>query len=366
MILTYKYRIKDRSARKRLSQHAVSLNQVWNYACAFQRDIESRYKAGAPKRKWPSEFDLNKLTAGTSRELATHAGSIHEVCRVFAQSRDKAKHAPRFRASFGPKRALGWVPFRASDRQIVGNAITYLGKQFRFFGADRRPVPETAKGGSFNEDARGRWWLNIVVEVADDLPHGDGEIGIDLGLKTLATCSDGRKIKALRHYRAHERKLAAAQRARNKKPGQSDPCQDCQLPQGSASQSLDRLGAGQLPHRGRECFGIALSPRRRWRSRCWMPVGRHFVPCSRYKAIRHGVEYVEIDEKFTSQTCSACGSMPASRPKGITGLRIREWSCSDCGAVHDRDVNAAINILARSAPRLAGESRSQPGGSCVR
>ena len=366
MILTYKYRIKDRSARKRLSQHAIALNQVWNYACAFQRDIESRYKAGAPKRKWPSEFDLNKLTAGTSRELATHAGSIHEVCRVFAQSRDKAKHAPRFRASFGPKRALGWVPFRASDRQIVGNAVTYLGKQFRFFGADRRPVPETAKGGSFNEDARGRWWLNIVVDVADDRPHGDGEIGIDLGLKTLATCSDGRKIKALRHYRAHERKLATAQRARNKKRvtaihAKIANCRKDQLHKASTDlvRANCRIAVGNVS-------ASALAKTRMAKSvldASWSS----FRNMLKYKAIRHGVEYVEIDEKFTSQTCSACCSLPASRPKGIAGLRMRDWICDDCGAVHDRDVNAALNILARSAPRLVGESRAlgTTGGSCV-
>ena len=367
MILTYKYRIKDRSARKRLSQHAIALNQVWNYACAFQRDIEPRYKAGAPKRKWPSEFDLNKLTAGTSRELGAHAGSIHEINRVFAQSRDKAKHAPHFRASRGPKRALGWVPFRASDRQIDGNSVIYLGHHFRFFGADRRPVPETAKGGSFNEDACGRWWLNIVVEVADDRSHGDGEVGIDLGLKTLATCSDGRKIRALRLYRAHERKLTTAQRARNKKRVRAihariANCRKDQLHKASTDlvRANCRIVVGNVSASALAKTKMAKSVLDAgWSS---------FRNMLRYKAIRRGVDYSEIDEKFTSQTCSTCGTLPSSRPKGIAGLRIREWSCGDCGTVHDRDVNAARNILARSAPRPVEESRvlSTTGGICVR
>ena len=68
--------------------------------------------------------------------------------------------------------------------------------------------------------------------------------------------------------------------------------------------------------------------------------------------------YVEVDERFTTQTCSSCGALPPERPKGIAGLGMREWCCSDCGATHDRDVNAARNILAlgRSAAPPAGES----------
>jgi putative transposase len=47
----------------------------------------------------------------------------------------------------------------------------------------------------------------------------------------------------------------------------------------------------------------------------------------------------------STQTCSECGALPASRPKGIAGLSKRKWVCDECGTVHDRDVNAATNIL---------------------
>lgn len=61
MILTYKYRLKDRRAAKRLRAQAIAVNQVWNYCNAFQRDIEARYRAGAPKRKWPVHFDFGMV-----------------------------------------------------------------------------------------------------------------------------------------------------------------------------------------------------------------------------------------------------------------------------------------------------------------
>jgi putative transposase len=71
------------------------------------------------------------------------------------------------------------------------------------------------------------------------------------------------------------------------------------------------------------------------------------------KAIRQCVVFAEVNEAFSSQTCSSCGSLPDSRPKGIAGLGIREWTCSDCGAIHDRDVNAARNILRLGLETLA-------------
>ena len=72
-----------------------------------------------------------------------------------------------------------------------------------------------------------------------------------------------------------------------------------------------------------------------------------------YKALMHGGRYLEVSERMSTQTCSECGTLPPSRPKGIAGLGIREWECSDCGAVHDRDVNAARNILRVGLDTLA-------------
>ena len=61
--------------------------------------------------------------------------------------------------------------------------------------------------------------------------------------------------------------------------------------------------------------------------------------------LRSGGMLLEVSERFTTQICSECGCVPPSRPKGIADLGIREWTCSGCGTRHDRDVNAARNIL---------------------
>ncbi|WP_460593436.1 RNA-guided endonuclease InsQ/TnpB family protein, partial [Giesbergeria sinuosa] len=72
-----------------------------------------------------------------------------------------------------------------------------------------------------------------------------------------------------------------------------------------------------------------------------------------YKSHQAGIVFEVVNESYTTQTCSCCGAIPTSSPKGRAGLRIREWTCSDCGEAHDRDVNAARNILAAGHRRLA-------------
>jgi putative transposase len=71
----------------------------------------------------------------------------------------------------------------------------------------------------------------------------------------------------------------------------------------------------------------------------------------RYKRDFASETFAEVDEAFSTQTCSACNSR--SGPKGIAGLGIRVWTCGACGTVHDRNVNAAKNILAAGRRRLA-------------
>jgi putative transposase len=74
----------------------------------------------------------------------------------------------------------------------------------------------------------------------------------------------------------------------------------------------------------------------------------------KYKALWHCVVFEEVDEAFSTQTCSCCGAVSPGSPKGRAGLGIREWTCMECGKDHDLDTNAARNILARGHARLAG------------
>ena len=355
MILTYRYRIKDKRARKALRAYALAVNQVWNYCNSLQKDIEARYRAGAPNRKWPTHFDFTKLTSGSSRELDVDSQSISEVCRFFVISRDRAKQSLKFRHSFGSKRSLGWIPFRAQSRQIYGNAIIYRKRTFRIFGSVKRPIPDTAKGGCFVEDARGRWYVCFHVEV-EDRATGNGLVGIDLGLKSLATLSDGQTIDAPQHYRKYEAELAVHQRAGNKRRIKAIHAKIANCRRDFIHKATTKIARENALIVVGDVSNSWLSKTRMAKSAFDASWGM-FRSQLRYKASRHGAVYLDVDERFTTVTCSTCGARGG--PEGQKGLRIRSWDCSECGASHDRDVNAARNILALalSAQRPVGESQ---------
>lgn len=352
-VRSFKYRIKDRSARKALRQYAYAANQVWNWCVAQHRDAQSRYRAGASRRKWPTHFDLVKACAGVGADLGIHQQSVQAVSAQFVLSRNQHKRCPAFRSSFGQKRALGWLPFQFQSRRIGGDRITYRGKTYRFWTGGR-PVPETAKGGAFIEDARGRWYVVFQAEVEAPKTAAESAVGIDLGLKSFATTSDGEVIDAQQTYRGHAAALATAQRAGNKSRVAAIHAKIANTRLDFHHKLSTRLA--------REYAFIAVgnvNAKRLAKTRMAKSVldagWSSFREMLRYKA----ATFVEVDEKFTTQTCSSCGALPPGRPKGIAGLGIRSWDCSACGVSHDRDVNAALNILAigRGAAPRADESR---------
>ena len=364
MMLTYKYRLKGKRCTRQLRRGAWAVNQVWNFCTQTQRTVQHAYRDGLSPQ-WPSFYALKKLASGTSKDLGLHAQTIQNVCEQFTESRKRHKKCPRFRRSGGAKRSLGWIPFQQQSRQITAGSVTYLGNTYRFFGAKKRPLPEAAKGGCFVEDARGRWWVCFHVEVADDLPQApDVAVGIDLGLHTLATLSTGEKIEAPQHYRKWEDKLAIAQRAGNKDRTKAINAK-------IKNQRLDHAHkwTAKAAKSFRSIFVGNVSSSQLAKTKMAKSVydagwstSRNFL---RYKASRHGGMFREVEEAktLTTQTCSTTGLIPPERPRGIAGLGIREWDCSACGEIHDRDVNAARNILrlGLSAQPLAEESRVAHG-----
>ncbi len=211
------------------------------------------------------------------------------------------------------------------------------------------------KAGNFAQDARGRWYVNVVVEAPDEAPTtGTRQIGLDLGLKTLATCSDGTKIEAPRWYRAQQKRLAECQRQRK-------PRRVRNLHAKIKNRRLDFLHKLST-QRVRDCELIVVgdvSSSRLTKTNLAKSVNdagwarfRHLLD---YKAIARKVVYCEVSEYLTTQTCSHCNAV--SGPKGRKGLGVREWACGECGAVHDRDVNAALNILRLGHQALRAEGR---------
>jgi putative transposase len=344
MILVYRYRVKSLTGL--LNKQSRAVNFVFNYCNDRQKDA---LRFGRP---WLSGFDLNKLTAGSSKELGLHSCTINAVCEQYAKSRSQ-KNRPYLR--YRGKRSLGWVPLKGRELKREGDAFRFAGNTFRVFNSRALPEGKIKDGTNFSRDARGNWFLNIVIDVPVDAagarPPVRG-VGIDLGLKDFATLSTGEKIEAQRIYRGAEQTLAVAQRANKKRRVRAIHAQIANRRNDfhhklstRIVREFDYIAVGNVNAAGLAQTTLAKSVLDAgWSS---------FRKMLAYKAIKHGAWFEEVDERFTSQTCSNCGALPDSRPKGIAGLGIREWQCSDCGSIHDRDTNAALNILRRGRATLA-------------
>jgi putative transposase len=331
MVLTYRYRIKDATTGRHLEQQARAVNRVWNY-CGEIQEAARRHN-----KRWPSGFDLIKLTLGSSKLLGLHSDTVQAVCKQFAISRDAHRKRPRWRG----KKSLGWIPFQASRAiRWDGDAVIFLKRRYRLWLS--RPLDGELRCGSFAQDVRGRWYLNLQVEIPEDRKHGAGEVGIDLGLKSLAALSTGEKIEAPRLYRKYEQALGIAQRA-GRRPrvraihAKIANCRKHFLHEVSTRlvRKNRRICVGNVNSYGLARTSLAKSVL----DAGWSQLRSQL----RYKAMRHGAEYIEVDERLTTQVCSACGTRGG--PKGREDLVVRDWTCGRCGASHDRDINSAINIL---------------------
>lgn len=345
MQITFQYRVKDKHAA-RLNAQARAVNFVWNFCNETQR------KAAQDKRKWLSGYDLWKLVAGCTKEgLDLHSHSAMRVCVEYDKSRRQHKK-PWLR--WRSRRSLGWVPFNTGHVSLKNGAFIFRSQRYDVWL--HRPLPDNAKigAGSFSQDSRGRWYINCPVHVEEATVASVENVGIDLGLKDFAALSNGEKIAIPQLYRKSEEVLAIAQRARKTKRTKAIHAKVVN----KRKDFLHKESAKLVKRYGLIIVGDVSSSKL---SQTRMAKSVLDAGWSRFKnmlswksRLRGGGMLLEVSERFTSQTCSECGSLPSSRPKGIAGLRNRLWKCDDCGADHDRDVNAARNIRRIGLDSLKG------------
>jgi putative transposase len=340
---TVRLKVKPEAAAW-LKVAANEVNTVWNWANAVSAKA-ARPFAGRPK--WLSGFELNNLSAGATQHFGKiGADTIQRVNGVYAEKRWKARRCQlHWRGSRGARRSLGWVPFKAASLKRKGDGLRFCGKTFRVFESERLEGLKWQQG-CFAEDAVGDWWLCLPVEVrVEQAVAPDEAVGIDLGLKAVAVTSDGERCEAGRFYRGIEQRIAQAQRRGHK--GQSK-----RLYRRAANRRRDALHkfSRRMVDRYQSIVVGDVSSTRLAQTRMAKSVldsGWGMLrQMLRYKGEHAGRSVTVACEQYTSRVCSSCGSLTG--PRGVNGLRVRRWSCANCGESHDRDVNAARNLLRRA------------------
>jgi len=237
---------------------------------------------------------------------------------------------------------LGWVPFKLSGIRIKGDKVRYQGRWYRFWKS--REIEGTVKAGSFSQDSQGHWYVNFQCEVPTQ-PETDSiqPVGIDLGLKDIAVLSIGESLVRENMTNKYAAKLAKAQRAHKDRLVTKIHAKIKNTRKDWAHKQTTAL----VKKYG-SIFVGNVSPVVQKQTKNAKSVSDAgwgmFKSMLAYKAIALGVEYKVVNEAYTTVTCGCCHQHTG--PRGPTGLSIREWDCPNCGEHHNRDVNAAQNILA--------------------
>src|SRR5215831_2612614 len=309
--LTVKLRLRDKHAAE-LNRQARAVNRVWNDCNEAQRHaFETRW---AWKDKWLTYRHLARATAGAGVELNLHSHTVQRVCKEYVKSRQQQKKRwLRFR----DRDSLGWVPFNTGHVSFDGEAFCFHGVRYETMHLRDVLSPGVRIGaGSFNQDARGRWYINLPIELECASETPNKRIG-DIHAKIANRRKDYLHKESTKIAKTYglivvddvsPSKLAKTQMAKS---------------------VLDAGWAG---------FRQMLS----------------------YKAMTRGGLCLEVCEAHTTQACSQCGCIAG--PRGRAGLNERMWQCFGCDTVHHRDTNAAKNILrARLSTLVEGASTGTPG-----
>jgi IS605 OrfB family transposase len=352
-VRTLRVRVKDKHARV-LADMARGVNLVWNYCNDLSMQVLRR------EHRFIGSHELQGYLNGASREgLGVGSAVFQQVAEEYVTRRAQHRKSKlRWRVSHGARRSLGWIPFKARSVRYRSGQVFFQGHWFSLWDSYGLSAYEL-RAGCLAEDTRGRWYLNVAVParaVANVVlapAPADKALGIDLGLRVLAAFSDEllEHLEAPRFYRHLEPGLSRAQRARkpqrvraihakiaNRRKDFLHKCSTGLVRAGYAAIFVGNVNADFLA-RGRHGKSVLDAG--------WSALRTML----RYKCDDAGVWFEEIDEAYSTQTCSVCNSRTG--PQGREGLGMREWNCRDCGSVHDRDRNAARNILAAGRRRLA-------------
>ena len=338
-----------------LNAAAIEVNQVWNFANEVSGRA-ARPFAGRPK--WLSAYDLDKLTAGACQYF-DHIGSdtIQRVNAEFATRRTQFKRIRlRWRINKGPRRSLGWVPFKAVQLRRRGKTLRFSGKSIRVFEKELLE-DKTWKSGSFSQDSVGDWWLCLPVAHEPQVSVAPQEaVGLDLGLKDTVATSDGERLEAGHFYRRIEKRIAQAQRRGHKRQAK-------RLHRTAARRRKDALHkfSRRIINTYRTVFIGDVSSLRLVKT----PMAKSVLDAGwgmlkaqlQYKGEYAGRNVLIVKERNTTRTCSNCWALTG--PTGLDMLVVRTWVCSACGVTHDRDVNAAKNTLfvGRCSPSVCGNKQ---------
>jgi putative transposase len=370
----YRYRIYPTDSQKQaLGKLFGCVRVVWNDALAYCEEIyrkgEKKPKGSelqkqfitaakkTEKREWLSEVSAIPLQQSLN-DLEQSYSNFFKSCK--GERKGRKVRPPRFKK----RRSAQSARFTRGGFKVNRDTVT-LSKIGELDIVWSRELPSIPSSVTAIKDAADRYFLSFVVEIVPEkLPDNGSSVGIDLGIATFATLSTGEKIDAPKPLKKRLKRLRKAQRNLSRKQ------------KGSKRRERARKRVAKIHARIKDTrtdFLHKISTRvvrenqtiiledlntsgmmkNRKLSRAISDLGwRSFRDMLAAKSEKYGRDFRVISRwEPTSQRCSCCGNIG-----GRKALNIREWECLFCGAFHDRDITAAVNIKV-----AGGHSETQNG-----
>jgi len=379
MLKAYEYRIYPTSQQEELFNKTLGLCRLYFNTVVFNKNqnhsmLIQGYKPTFEKFKpealeWIKEIDSVPLTQTWSDVCASYNNFFKSLK---GERKGKFSKPPRFKSKKNPKDS-----FRYSTKPKFVNGKLYLTKKLGYIDirASCRFCEGKFKNVTFRRTATGKWFVKICVEKKDESKiHNGKAIGIDWNCddKDFMTFSDGTKIKCPRFLRKKEKQLSRWQRVKSKRFAEGQEIQ-------SSGYEKAKMKVAKLHEK------VA------WQRKDWLhKVSRDLANKYEYVIVedinlqsmsqmRHGkvvgdggfgmfrqmlaykTTLVKVNPKNTSKTCHNCGFV---NPKVKIG--VKQWICLVCGVSHDRDINAAQNILIKGVTSLGvvGRGRAEITNAC--
>ena len=356
----YKFRLYPNAAqREQIKKTHGAVRYVYNLFLAYRQNLyELQHKSvsmydtfklltlvknAEPDRKWLKQVDSKALQL-----------SLSNLERAYKNFFDKRAKYPRFKSRHHHRQTYS----TDSSVRIIGDKIKLPKLGLVKFVQSRELIAGRIIKATVTHSASDKYFVSIVVKGEESVSdNGGGEIGIDVGLKSFCTDSRGNVVDNPRPLQKLSKNLKSAQRRLSRKKLGSrnrdkqrkklarlheriaDTRLDflhklttrlCRENQTIAVESLNIVGMLKNHKLAREISDAG-----------W---GEFFRQLD-YKSKRYGCTVLKVPTTYpSSQTCSACGF----KNPIVKDLSVRQWECPQCGASHDRDVNAAVNILTKA------------------
>ena len=365
---TYKFKMYSNHGNGELHKTIDGHAHVWNHCVSLQRRYYGIYGKYISKfrlinhisklKRLPKFAHWNQLPSQSIQDVAARIDKGYKAM-FEARAQGKAWGRPRFK----PRRKYkSFTLLQAGWKLLSGNRIKIGKCVFSYFKS--RNVFGNPKRCTIKRDAVGDVYICILTdyEAPDFNRVMTGKIaGFDFGLKRYLTGHNGHDIESPEFFKRSVNAIKRTSRAHSRTKKQSNNRQRARLDLARKHRKIERQREDfhwKLAHQLTDEYDeirvedLNLKGMKSLWGRKVSDLGfADFVKKLKYLAAKKGVKIVCIDKWYpSSKTCSVCGAVNEA-----LNLRDRTWECNDCGMVHDRDRNAAINIYRVGASTLEGE-----------